>query len=292
MPGRTMRELVGALVREPGTVWVVLLLADALFILGAVVSIVGLFSPPVPLDARGETGGGGQVVVHAAMFSVSSGTAVGAAWFACWSTRAGAAAFGLRAGRVRGRMIGGIAGAVLGYIAVLVGAGVGTQWVLGLFEIHGRSFPGSLDSSLSSVAANLFDAAGAGVQEELVLFALPIGLLTLRGWRPLPVFAVVLALRVSIHLYYGWGFLFVLPWIAAAFVLYRWIGSVWPFVIGHALYDALIFTASATSGRSDLTLDGLAAAGGVVIVASLVRARRINRTWARINETEGLDHER
>src|SRR5205085_6422264 len=85
-------------------------------------------------------------------------------------------------------------------------------------------------------------AISAGVTEELVLLSLAAAVVrqALRD-RPrlvLPVtLAVLIVLRWSIHLHYGTASVFVLFWVPAAYALFRWTGSVWPLVIGHAAYD-------------------------------------------------------
>lgn len=42
-----------------------------------------------------------------------------------------------------------------------------------------------------------------------------------------------------VHVYLGWDCLFVVPWIIGAFALYRWCSLLWPFVLGHGLFDLL-----------------------------------------------------
>src|SRR5664279_3540120 len=103
-----------------------------------------------------------------------------------------------------------------------------------------------------------FQSVTAGLWEEICLFAVPIALLSMRKrsgvgadqapevlWRWGPVrwtliLITVLVLRSGIHLYYGWGGVFVVPWMIGAVLLYRALRSIWPLVIGHIIYDILV----------------------------------------------------
>jgi hypothetical protein len=51
---------------------------------------------------------------------------------------------------------------------------------------------------------------GAGIGEEVLLLAIPFALATRAGWKPWAILAPLVGLRLSIHLYYGAGALFVL----------------------------------------------------------------------------------
>ena len=51
--------------------------------------------------------------------------------------------------------------------------------------------------------------------------------------------AVLVALRWLVHLHYLGASVFVLLWVPAAYAIYRWTRSVWPLVLGHAVYDTL-----------------------------------------------------
>ena len=136
--------------------------------------------------------------------------------------------------------------------------------------MHRPSGPGAL-----SVEA--FHSAIAGVVEASVLLALPMAL----GWRarwPWPVtMALLTALRISFHVYYGWTSLFVVPWIA--FVPYRWRQVLWLFAVGHGSFDLLGLeidgpanTQRAASAFFDVAV-GAGAALGTYVLLSRIRSR-------------------
>ncbi len=85
-----------------------------------------------------------------------------------------------------------------------------------------------------------------------------------------PVLPLVIALRLVIHIYYGWGSLFVLLWIPARYALYRASGSIWPLIVAHAVYDGIQFsidawpTAKDVLGLVNLSTAVLGAAGALV----------------------------
>jgi hypothetical protein len=128
-------------------------------------------------------------------------------------------------------------------------------------------------------------AAAAGVTEEITLVALAAAVVAqsfhARGrhsrWAVPTTIAVLIALRWPVHLYYLWGSVFVLAWVPGAYLLYRWIGSVWPLVLGHWCYDWLAIARQTYPGLSRPLGVGLwliAALGVVAIVMSLAWAAR------------------
>jgi hypothetical protein len=142
---------------------------------------------------------------------------------------------------------GALVGAAAAYVGIAVVSGwLGDRLVAGLHLPHagypaaGRATGGFLLDTGASVAA--------GLTEEITLLALAVAVLELgwrvRGQRPAwatpATIGLLLLLRWPLHLYYLWGSLFVLFWVPAAYALYRWIGSVWPLVLGHAAYDCLL----------------------------------------------------
>ena len=129
------------------------------------------------------------------------------------------------------------------------------------------------------LGGDLVDALTAGLWEELVLFALPVALILRNRWSRWPwmlcAAAAAVVIRLGIHLYYGWGSAFVLPWIVAAFAVLWFGGSIWPLVIGHAIYDAAISVANRIPSAEDWVLTGLdivvLAAVAVLLVWSVKR---------------------
>ena len=57
-------------------------------------------------------------------------------------------------------------------------------------------------------------------------------------------------MRLGIHLYLGWYALFVIPWLVGAMLLWRCCPSVWPFVVGHGIYDVIQVSVTSTVART------------------------------------------
>jgi len=140
-----------------------------------------------------------------------------------------------------------------------------------------------------------FQSVTAGLWEEICLFAVPIALLSMRKrsgvgadqapevlWRWGPVrwtliLITVLVLRSGIHLYYGWGGVFVVPWMIGAVLLYRALRSIWPLVIGHIIYDILVDLRNRLPVLNDVIAVGLwgfVVAGVLIVVLSIIRRRQ------------------
>lgn len=143
-------------------------------------------------------------------------------------------ALGLRAGPgvSRQRQVA----ATVVYVAVLAGA----AWVTvrGL-DLAGVGAPAAGAGVTAQLGAELFHGATAGLVEEFVLLAVPLALARRCGWSTPATIAVLVVTRLGIHLYLGWHALFVIPWLAAAVLLWRRCPSVWPFVVGHGVYDVI-----------------------------------------------------
>ncbi len=176
-----------------------------------------------------------------------------------------------------GKFFGGMAG----YIAIVFFNGRFAAWLL-----TARPYPGSAVTGPDMLGRDLAESVGAALIEELLLFAIPLALLgmstTRRGikWGGR---ALVIALRFGIHLYYGVGFAAVLaiPWIIGAWLLYRAIGTIWPLIIGHTLYDAAVFTMMRTDELwVSPALWVVALVGGVLLLATVRRWGRSARPAA------------
>lgn len=183
---------------------------------------------------------------------------------------------GLRAGGVSGRRC---VLAVVMYVAALTPA---ITVVFGCLEWFGVSDSGA-DSGLEPgpgvTPVELFHASIAGLVEEPILLALVFALGRRARWPWLLTLAVMVALRISFHIYYGWYCLFVLPWIAAAFLLYRWCPVLWPFVLAHGLFDVLQTVQTYLPGPAatvaSAVLQAVAVTGVVVATGLAVRWVRV-----------------
>ncbi|MEO9139011.1 MAG: hypothetical protein ABI345_08085 [Jatrophihabitans sp.] len=169
---------------------------------------------------------------------------------------------------------GGIAGAAAGFVAIaMVSSRLGDQVATGLDLVHGGQPQAGtgLGSFLSSVSA----AASAALTEELVLVALAVALVEQYAaernerarWLVPGTLGLLLALRWLVHLYYLWGSVFVLFWVPGVYLLYRWVGSVWPLVLGHFGYDCAALAGHAFPSTTSAVDAGLWAVSGVGVVA-------------------------
>jgi len=80
-------------------------------------------------------------------------------------------------------------------------------------------------------------AVTAGVVEEIVVLGFLVRRLEQRGLQPAAVVLVAVLVRISYHLYYGWGVLPILAWALASVLMYRRYRRLGPFIAVHALWD-------------------------------------------------------
>ena len=80
-------------------------------------------------------------------------------------------------------------------------------------------------------------AVSAGVVEEIVVLGFLVRRLEQLGLRPALVVAVAVLVRISYHLYYGWGVLPILAWALASVLMYRRYRRLGPFIVVHTLWD-------------------------------------------------------
>ncbi len=191
---------------------------------------------------------------------------------------------GLLRGVGSSRFIGGTLGAVTAYLAVVyLLAGVAAPLIT-TGRWPQRVPSGPVDPG--ALGGDLVEAGAAGFIEELSLFAIPVALLGLwksrqAWWAGL---LLVIALRFGIHLYYGVGFaaIMVVPWMVAARLLYRAIGSIWPLIIGHGLFDAALGITHRTGQRWPAVALYAAAGIGVLLVVCTIW-RKMRSAGARSN---------
>jgi membrane protease YdiL (CAAX protease family) len=88
----------------------------------------------------------------------------------------------------------------------------------------------------------------AGVVEEIVVLGFFTHRLEQRGWGGVPLVGVLVALRLSYHLYYGVGVLTLLPWAVLSVIMYRRRRRLLPFIVAHVLWDTLSFSESYLHG--------------------------------------------
>jgi len=168
---------------------------------------------------------------------------------------------GLRWSDGRGRIIGGAGGAAAGYLAIVAGAAFTAAVVLSRLGVAGRPTVGGSIPNPVLLLGDYLMSIGAGIGEEVLLLAIPFALATRAGWKPWAVIALLTGLRLSIHLYYGAGSVFVVLWIPAAYLLYRATRSIGPLIGGHIVYDLLATTVQRSPALHTQALVLLAALG-------------------------------
>ena len=225
-------------------VWVITLqvVFGAWFIFSVYLSFKSLGEPDEPMTLGDSAG----AMIANALFNlvVTGGFAALAVLVVIKSRRLDAATLGIR--RPRGRQARDVALATPTYVLLLLGSAFGVTVLLQALGITGREGYSGGDGGWAVFVSGLLVSITAGFTEELQLFAIPLTLLYWgrhrlgRAFVPVTILLLEL-LRLSIHVYYGWGMLFVVPWIVGAYFLWRRVRSVWPFVLGHALYDAVLF---------------------------------------------------
>ncbi|MEP6697825.1 MAG: CPBP family intramembrane glutamic endopeptidase [Pseudonocardiales bacterium] len=117
----------------------------------------------------------------------------------------------------------------------------------------------------------------AGLAEEIVVLGFAYRMLERAGLSDRSILALLVALRLSYHLYYGVGALVLLPWAFLSVVYYRRYRQLWPLILGHTGWD--IF-AILTSGSPRAQAFGLVVTGLIVLAAAVVavvRWRRVRR---------------
>jgi len=182
-------------------------------------------------------------------------------------------------------MIGGAGGAAAGYLAIVAGASFIATVVLNGFDLTGRPTVGGSIPNPVLLLGDYLMSIGAGIGEEVLLLAIPFALATRAGWKPWVVIALLTGLRLSIHLYYGAGSVFVVLWIPAAYLLYPATRSILPLILGHIVYDVL----AATEQRSPAQhhTPALALLVALVVLGSALLAGSAARHLATRSATNG-----
>ncbi len=274
-----------SLLARPWVIWAVCVLV---YVPSVLASLRGLGGPAGSADVLVPGASVGSQFVAAATFSVLQlAAAVGAAVLLLlgpsWrcdpvSDRAGR--LGLRWTDGRALILGGRAGATAGYVAILAGAAFVSAVVLGAVHLTGRPTAGGSIPDPLLLAGDYLMSVSAGIGEELLLLAIPYVLATRAGWKPWAVIALLTGLRLSIHLYYGAGSLFVVLWIPAAYLLYRATGSIAPLMVGHIVYDLLATTiqrSPALHTTALILLAGLSVVGSALLAGSAARYLSVGR---------------
>lgn len=119
------------------------------------------------------------------------------------------------------------------------------------------------------------------VVEEILLFAFPIALAAvfIRRW-PHKVWvrraaiiggaAFVVGVRMAGHAYWGSLVIGVVPWMAGIWLIFRICGTVWPLIVGHALFNVLVTFSYRYTSSAASTVFTITAYFGVAALAALI----------------------
>jgi hypothetical protein len=88
--------------------------------------------------------------------------------------------------------------------------------------------------------ANTFAGVAAGILEEVVVLGYLVRRLEQRGMNPTAIVVIAVLVRVSYHLYYGWGAVPIALWALATVLMYRRIRRLLPFILCHIAWDVAI----------------------------------------------------
>ncbi|WP_433662130.1 CPBP family glutamic-type intramembrane protease [Nocardia sp. CA-128927] len=156
-----------------------------------------------------------------------------------------------------------------------MGAGYLTMWLgllsLGTFPEWVTGEDGNPIGAMSSWDGVTWSAR-AGLVEETILLALPMAIMLRLRWAWPAQLAVLMALRLPFHLYYGpAAILMVLVWCALLRYAYLRVQLIWPFIAAHVLYDLNVAVVPMGPLRAAITLAMLVL--GVIVFASWWRER-------------------
>ena len=143
----------------------------------------------------------------------------------------------------------GIRMAAWGVLALVAGGAVTTALAAG------NNYP--MAHSIAYLTASLFHGAQAGFIEEIVVLAFVVVTLE-QARRPRPeIITVALLLRVSYHIYYGWGAVGIFLWAAAFLWLFFRFRTIIPLIVVHSTWDVMVFLANEWAGVGGLLVLGI-----------------------------------
>lgn len=103
----------------------------------------------------------------------------------------------------------------------------------------------------------VISSIGAGVVEEIVVLGFLCHRLEQRGWDGWRLYAVLIAVRVSYHLYYGLAAVGFAVWGGLMVLLYRRRRRLLTFIVAHVVWDTSAFVTSYLHGGIALVPFGL-----------------------------------
>jgi hypothetical protein len=124
-------------------------------------------------------------------------------------------------------------GVSMGFVAAVLGSG----GLLALVSPHAK-YP-FLPAKAWHLIYEIPQSISAGIVEELVVVALLVTALEQARTKVWVIYAIGLTLRLSYHVYYGWGVIVFLLWAATAIWLFRRTRRITPLIVAHMVYDSL-----------------------------------------------------
>ncbi len=174
----------------------------------------------------------------------------------------GPAAIGLVWRRWRGDLAMVLLVLGVAFLAAQYGAGI----IITALHIHSPA-PAIGPTSALAAAAGVAASVSAGVVEEVVVLGYLVRRLEQRGWAAHWVVVVAVLVRVSYHVYYGWGVLPIIAWATVSVLIYRRYRRLLPFVIAHFLWDTTVFLGQLYGHRFVLPAVAVVAAATITCTA-------------------------
>ena len=129
------------------------------------------------------------------------------------------------------------------------------------------------DLAITGISA----AICAGLLEEIVVLGFAYRMLERLGLSDRAILVILVALRMSFHLYYGLTAIVLLPWAFASVIYYRRYRRLWPLIIGHAAWDIYAILSSASMVAEFAGLAVMALMTIIAIIVAILRWRRARR---------------
>jgi membrane protease YdiL (CAAX protease family) len=124
--------------------------------------------------------------------------------------------------------------------------------VLGQFTPHHSLAGADTNLPLPYLIPFVLSALSAGVVEEIVVLGFLCHRLEQRGWNGWQLYAVLIAVRVSYHLYYGTAAIGFAVWGGISVLLYRRRRRLLTFIVAHLIWDTTAFVSEYLHGGAVL----------------------------------------
>jgi uncharacterized membrane protein (UPF0136 family) len=112
--------------------------------------------------------------------------------------------------------------------------------LIGWMHLQGFYLISPVQSHAAITTYQITAGVVAGIVEEFVVLGFLVRRLEQIGLRPAWVVVIAVLVRVSYHLYYGWGAVPIALWALASVLVYLRIRRLLPFILCHIAWDAAI----------------------------------------------------